>query len=229
MPLISASALDYLWQVQRLLPRGRVWQRGWGTLQAAYLITLMPTWARLHASLNGIVADVFPCTTVAMLPEWEATLGLPDPCVQPPLATLQQRTAAVCGKWSARGGQSVEYFERLAAGLGFQITIQTFAPFRTGRSRTGDRLYSEEWAYAWRIDVQGNVGSIVYFRTGQSAAGEPLQTWGIAQLECIIGAMAPAHTIPIFAYKITSSIWDGGASIWDNGLSVWDQDAILVQ
>jgi uncharacterized protein YmfQ (DUF2313 family) len=227
MPLINASALDYLWQFQRLLPRGRVWQRGWGTLQAAYLLTLMPTWARLHASFNALVVDVFPCSTVGMLPEWEASLGLPDPCVQPPLATIQQRTAAVCAKFAARGGSSIEYFMRLGASLGYQIEIQTFKPFRTGQSRTGDRLYSEEWIFAWRINIQGDVGSITYFRSGKSSAGERLATWGIQQLQCILAEFAPANTIPIWAYQINSSIWDGGASIWDSGLSVWDEGVIV--
>ena len=225
--MTTPTAAEYLWQFQRLLPRGRVWQRGWGTLQAAHLLTLMPSWVRLHARADNVVVDAFPCSTVELLPEWEASLGLPDPCVQPPLATIQQRTAAVCAKWSARGGSSAEYFERLAAGMGFQITIETFKPFRTGQSKTGDRLYSEAWAFACRISVQGNVGSIIYFRTGKSTTGEPLESWGIKQLECIIGEFAPANTIPIYAYRITSSIWDGGASIWDHGLSVWDQNAVI--
>lgn len=225
LPVPTSS--DYLWQFQRLLPRGRVWHRGWGTLQAEALLTLMPTWVRLHLRADNLIGDAFPCSTVELLPEWEATLGLPDPCVQPPITTLQQRTAAVCSKFAARGGSSREYFERLAASLGYQITITTFQPFRTGQSRTGDRLYSEAWAFAWRIDVQGDVGTVIHFRTGQSTTHEALATWGIQQLECMIAASAPANTIPIYAYKITSSIWDGGLSIWDQGTSIWDENAIV--
>jgi uncharacterized protein YmfQ (DUF2313 family) len=221
--LPTASASDYLWQFQRLLPRGRVWHRGWGTLQAADLLTLMPTWARLHARANDLIGEVFPCTTTELLQEWEATLGLPDPCVQPPLATVQQRTAAVCAKFVARGGSSRAYFTHLAASLGFQIQIETFSPFRVGISRAGDPLCGEDWAFAWRITVQGNAGAIVYFRVGQSAAGERLATWGIQALQCLIEASAPANTIPIWAYRINSSQWDDGASLWDNGDSIWDE------
>lgn len=223
----ALTPADYLWQFQRLLPRGRIWHRGWGTVQAEQLLTLMPTWVRLDARAQNLLIDAFPCSTRELLPEWEATLGLPDPCVQPPLATIQQRAAAVCAKFSARGGSSIEYFERLAAGLGYQITIHTFAPFRTGQNRTGDRLYGAAWAFAWRIDVQGNVGTVTYFRAGQSTTHEPLATWGLYQLECMIAANAPANTIPIYAYRIDSSIWDGGASIWDQGTSIWDEDVVV--
>jgi uncharacterized protein YmfQ (DUF2313 family) len=57
----------------------------------------------LDARAGQLIPDAFPCSTVELLPEWEATLGLPDPCVQPPLTTLQQRQAAVCAKLVARG------------------------------------------------------------------------------------------------------------------------------
>ena len=225
--LVDASAEDYLWQFQRLLPRGRIWHRGWGTVEAQDLLTLMPQWARLHASANDLIGDTIPCSTVHMLPEWEATLGLPDPCVQPPLTTLQQRTAAVCAKFAARGGQSQEYFIHLAASLGFQIEIATYTPFRVGLSSVGDPLCSEDWAFAWQVIVQGNVGTITYFRTGASSAGEPLAAWGIQGLQCAIEAAAPADTTIIWVYAVNSSVWDGGASIWDQGDSIWDQGVIV--
>jgi len=225
MMLPQASAIDYLWQFQRLLPRGRVWHRGWGTMQAQELLTLMPTWARLHASANAVVPDVFPCSTVGMLPEWEATLGLPDPCTGP-LPTVQQRTAAVCGKFVARGGSSRAYFIHLAASLGFQIEIDTFKPFYASQARAGDPLYSEEWAYAWRVTVQSE-STVIYFRAGESSAGEPLADWGHDLLHCMFVQYAPADSIIIWGYAINSSIWDDGASIWDGGDSVWDKGAII--
>ena len=215
------SAADYLWQFQRLLPRGAIWHRGWGTVQAQDLLTLMPTWARLHARTNNLLIDAFPCTTDELLPEWEATLGLPDPCIGE-LPTVQQRQAAVCAKFAARGGQSIDYFVRLAASLGYTITITQFAPFRAGVNCAGDPDNSDDWAYAWQVNVDaGPDETITYFRADQSHAGEPLAAWGDEALECLIREYAPAHTTVIFAY-VTESVWDQGASIWDGGASRWD-------
>lgn len=222
--LVPATATDYLWQFQRLLPRGRIWHRGWGTVQAEQLLTLMPTWARIHASANALVGDVFPCSTVGMLPEWEASLGLPDPCTGP-LPTIQQRTAAVCGKFAARGGQSREYFIHLAASLGYQIEINTFKPFYASQGRAGDRLYDEAWAFAWQVTVLAS-DTITYFRVGESAAGEPLEDWGHNLLECELSNYAPAHSTIIWGYQIDASIWDQGYSIWDVGDSIWDEGQV---
>jgi len=218
MPPPVYSALDYLWQTQRLLPRGRVWHRGWGTAQAQYLLTLMPTWARLNQRAADLVVDAFPCSTTELLPEWEQSLGLPDPCTGP-LSTLQERQAAVCAKFSARGGQSIAYYTALAASLGFSITITQYAPFRVGVNRAGDHLRGRAWAFAWTITAPAV--TTTYFRVGKSTAGEPLASWGNKLLEYAITNVAPSHTTPIFAY-ITESIWDSGASAWDGGASRWD-------
>jgi uncharacterized protein YmfQ (DUF2313 family) len=219
MPLPVATAIDYLWQFQRLLPRGRVWHRGWGTLQAADLLTLMPTWARLHTRAGEVIAETFPCSVAAeMLPEWEATLGLPD-CE--PLQTIQQRQAAVCAKFSMRGGQSIDYFIELAAAHGYAIQIETHSAFRVDINRADEPLYDSAWDYAWTVISAED--TYVYFRTDASHADEPLATWGNAPLECLIETYAPAHTIPMFEYGYPFSIWDNGSTIYDDPPSIWDQ------
>ena len=220
----SPTAEDFLWQFQRLLPRGRIWQRAWGTVQAEQLLTLMPTWVRLNARATNLIIDSFPCSTVELLPEWEASLGLPDPCTGP-LATLQARTAAVCAKFAARGGQSQEYFIRLAASLGYQIEIETFKPFYASQGYAGYPCYDEQWAYCWRIIVQGD-DTVVWFRASASAAQEPLADYLATLVQCVIENLKPADSTIIWAYRIDSAIWDQGSSIWDAGSSIWDQGEV---
>lgn len=218
--LPTYSATDFLWQFQRLLPRGRVWHRGWGWLQAEVLLTLMPAWVRLHGRLNDLIAEIFPCSTYELLPEWEATLGLPDECIGE-LDTIAQRQAAVCTKFRARGGQSVDYFIALAAAAGYTITIEQFAPFRASINSAGDPLYSEDWAYTWQINADAT--TIVYFTADHSVAGDPLAAWGNETLMCLIERYAPAHTTIIWGFG-GASVWDRGTSIWDDGESEpWDQ------
>lgn len=219
MPLPVADAFDYLWQFQRLLPRGRVWQRGWGSVQAADLLTLMPTWARLHTRAGEVISETFPCSVAAeMLPEWEATLGLPD-CE--PLGTIQQRQAAVCAKFSMRGGQSINYFIALAAANGFTIEITQFSAFRVDLNSAEDLLNDAAWDYAWMVVAPQE--TITYFSADLSHAEEPLEYWSNAELECLINEYAPAHTVVMFQYWQPYSEWDDSASTWDDGDSVWDQ------
>ena len=184
------TAIEYLWAFQRLLPRGRLWQRAWGTVQAEHLLTLMPTWARLSARANDLIGDAFPCTTTDLLPEWEASLGLPDPCTGP-LGSIQERVAAVCAKFTARGGQSVAYFIAVCEALGFgDVTIDEFPP--TTGIVAGP-------VYTWRVNIYAAT-STVWFRTGVSTAGDPLASWGSNVLECTLQLLKPAHTTIIFAY-----------------------------
>lgn len=218
------SPEDYLSQFQKMLPRGRVWHRGWGWMQDADLLVLMPLWSRLQARLNDLITEIFPCSTTGMLPEWELTLGLPDPCTGP-LPTQQQRTAAVCGKFAGRGGSSREYFIHLAASLGFQIEIETYHPFTASQSRAGDPVYDEKWAYAWRVIAEPT--QVLFFQAGLSAAGDPLATWGNTLLECEFNRLKPAWTQIVFAYQLALSNWDDGFSIWDTGDSLWDEGLIV--
>jgi uncharacterized protein YmfQ (DUF2313 family) len=197
MPLLSFTAQDYLIQFQRLLPRGRVWQRGLEWVQAADLLTLMPTWSRLQAVLNTLIAEIFPCTTRQLLPEWEETLGIPDDCTGS-LGNLQEQQQAVCLKFTARGGQSKTYFINLAEQLGYEITITEFAPFRAGINRAGDPVNGYGWAHTWRITA---TAPMTYFRAGISDAGDHLRDWGSKLFECTMDAIKPAHTILIFAYR----------------------------
>lgn len=226
MPPPVYTPEDYLAQFQRLLPRGRVWHRGWGLVQDADLLALMPMWARLQARVNDLIGQIFPCSTTELLPEWEETLGLPDECTGP-LATTEQRTAAVCGKFAGRGGSSRAYFIHLAISLGFEVTIEEYVPFTASRSRAGDRVYDEKWAWAWKI-VAAPV-QVQYFLAGHWTAGDPLATWGNKLLQCEIERVKPAWTQVVWSYVLSSSRWDNTASVWDDGESIWDQGIIIDQ
>jgi uncharacterized protein YmfQ (DUF2313 family) len=209
------SALDYLWQFQRLLPRGRIWHRGWGTLQAQHLLTLMPTWARLDERASELITETFPCSVASeMLPEWEATLGLPD-CGE--LGTIYQRQVAVCAKFAMRGGQSIAYFKALAAAYGYQIQIEQNSAFRVDLNSADDLLNDAAWDYTFTVIA--TTESYIYFRTDLSHAEEPLVAWGNEQLECLIRTYAPAHTYPMFEYVDPTATWDA-----DTTVAIWDAD-----
>ena len=113
------------------------------------------------------------------------------------LGNLQRRQQAVCVKFTARGGQSMAYFTAIAETLGYTITITEFAPFRAGINRAGDPVYGAGWAYVWQIIA---TAPIIYFRAGQSTAGEPLRSWGSRLFECTMDEIKPAHTVLLFGY-----------------------------
>jgi uncharacterized protein YmfQ (DUF2313 family) len=191
------SAADYLAALQALLPRGRVWPRDAEAVITKTLSALAPTYERQNARSNQLIVDAFPASTIELLPEWEKTLGLPDPCAGAS-PTIAARRAHVVARFKALGGQSVPYFIAYAQALGYAITITEYAPARVGISCAGNPLNGPDWAHAWQINAA--LHTVVRAQVGVSQAGEPLAYWNNAVLECQLREVMPAHTVLIFSY-----------------------------
>lgn len=166
-------------------------------MQTHALEGFAPSYVRQNARDNQLLVDAFPVTTTELLPEWEETLGLPDPCAGEAPTTAARR-AQVIARIKALGGQSEAYFIAFAASLGYSITISEFTPFRMGQQRMGDQLGGPDWAFAWSI--HSPYVSEIFFQTGLSAMGDALASWNNNVLECEMATIKPAHTVLIFAY-----------------------------
>lgn len=189
---------DFLAGIQNLLPTGPVWPRDGDAQLTQTMAALVKTYTRQAARSVNLLDDAFPVSPLELLPEWELSLGLPDPCAGV-LATVQQRQQQVAARFIAGGGQSVAFFINYAATLGFPITIAEFSPFRVGINRVGDPLRGAAWAHAWQVNAP--TFSVGHFRVGEDAVGEPLAWWGNNVLQCELLRLAPAQTALLFSYS----------------------------
>ncbi|MES2034885.1 MAG: putative phage tail protein [Pseudomonadota bacterium] len=186
------STLDYTQALTALLPRGRVWPKDPGSAQHAVMAGFAPTFQRLDARAQTLLVEAFPATTTELLPEWEDSLGLPDPCDGPD-QTVDQRRAQVLNKFVSAGGQSVLYFEGVLARLGYPTaTITQYAPFRVGIDHVGFPIYGIEWIYHWTINLP--TLSIFWFEVGVSSVPGPLFAISDQAVFCVIDDLKPAHT-----------------------------------
>ncbi len=197
MPVPSYSAAALLGALQRLLPRGRVWSRDPDSVQAQVLGSLMPIYARQSDHAAALLVDCFPATSVELLPEWEATLRLPDPCAGPE-PTIALRQAQVVARLTNTGGQSVPYFVGYAATLGFPVTITEYAPARADLLCADEPVYDPAWAHYWLVTAAGV--EVTYFVADDSYADEPLAAYGSTVLSCELGRLKPAHTTVSFSF-----------------------------
>jgi uncharacterized protein YmfQ (DUF2313 family) len=191
------KAADFLAAMQALLPRGRVWPRDPDAVQTKVLSGLAPSYERQTARANYLLVDAFPSTTYELLPEWESTLGLPDPCAGT-APTIAARRAQVIARLTAQGGASIPALTAFAASLGYTVAITQYTQARAGMLRAGQPCCGYDWNFAWKITAPLN--TVVRAVAGSMAAGDPLASWGNKVLECEFRAVMPAHTIPIFAY-----------------------------
>lgn len=187
---------DFTDQLLALLPTGRVWPRDFDTIMRATMAGLAPTYRRNLDRGNDLLIDAFPATTVELLPEWEKSLGLPDPC-EGPAPTIPKRQAQVLARFVSTGGQTVDYFIAVAASLGYPITVTEFAASRFGM-RFGRRFGGIAWNYTWQVTAP--LYGIAPFRFGANRFGDRFSTFGNEVLECVLNSLKPAHTVLIFNY-----------------------------
>ncbi|ABE29933.1 hypothetical protein DR64_726 [Paraburkholderia xenovorans LB400] len=211
----NLTADDFLLALQALMPRGRVWPRDADAVQTKTLSGCAPTYVRLTNRANELLVDGFPATAYELLPEWESSLGLPDPCAGA-APTIPQRQAQVVARFANSGGQSLAYFIEYAASLGYTVTIEQYIQARAGLLKAGDPCCGYDWNFAWKITAPFQ--SFTYAVAGAMGAGDPLVAWGNDVLECELRAIKPAHTIPIFAYGFTGTL-DGTFTLDESALA----------
>lgn len=196
---MALTYLDYLRQLQSLLPSGPAWTRE----PDSYLEKLQKSLAVEFSRIDQRGADLFdqvdPRTADEMLAEWEKLLGLPDACMGD-IDSALGRHAVAHAKLTASGGASKAYFEELAERLGYDVTITEFGTFMVELGSVGDPLGDEEgWNLIWQIN--GPSVTVTDFSCGISTCGQPLRSWGNDLLECAFSRLKPAHTKLIFAYE----------------------------
>ena len=193
-PAVNLTTADFLAQAWALMPPGNAW-----TTDPAMndLLTGFAAYASQvnQDAVNFIEIEADPYQTTAMLPDWEAAFGLPDPCVTDFL-TLAQRRNALVARIDGQGGASVPFLIRYAAQLGYQITITQYRPYLC-TSLCTDTLYSTAWRFFFGVHAPAVT---IYPFTCVSGCDEPLQSWTNQLLECEFRRIAHAETTPLFFY-----------------------------
>ncbi|MBJ9157421.1 DUF2313 domain-containing protein [Citrobacter sp. FDAARGOS_156] len=193
------SQNDYATALGALLPTGRAWPRKSKTVQAAVLRALGNSFQRSDSDAVNLITGAFPATATVMLSEWESTLGLPNDCSIGEIGGISDRQRSVVSKLISTGGLNRDYYIRVAAALGYTITITQFRPAMSGMSACGDALNGDEWPFTWRINAPET--TVKYALSGAAYCVDPLASWGNKQLECAINKIAPSHLNLIFSYS----------------------------
>jgi uncharacterized protein YmfQ (DUF2313 family) len=189
----AVGSARYRGMLQRLLPRGLVWNLEPDSVLGRLLEGHGAEHWRVEQRGLALLREADPRTTVEMLEDWERVVGLPDPCTGA-LEGLAQRRAAIAARLGALGAQTPAFYVSLAAALGYTITITEFDMFTVGMT-VGLPLNG----LAWQVNAPAT--TVSFATVGQSVAGDPLATWGNLLLECVLERAKPAHTVVLFSYS----------------------------
>ncbi|MDG6895031.1 YmfQ family protein [Volucribacter amazonae] len=156
---------------------------------------------RLEQGATELLNVVDPQTSNQMLADWERLCGIKTNLN----LTYSQRVRKVILQLNAIGGLSIPYFTQLAESIGYQIEIKEFSPLNNDLPNVGDipiaNSSTDTLIYMWRVTVINGDDNIIYFRAGQSLAGERLVQFGDRVIEEFFKDLKPAHTYCYFAYK----------------------------
>jgi uncharacterized protein YmfQ (DUF2313 family) len=198
---------DYTQAFLNLLPDGRIWDKDPGSPMAQVVAALVPPFTVLSNRASNLIDDAFIGSTTELLPEWEASLGLPDPCLGT-VPTVPERRAEAVARFVGLGGQSIPFYVAYAAALGYTITITEFAPFRVDYSKTDTPLFDGSVAYTWQVIVSG--ANSWTFKVDLNTADERLGDFGNGVLVCELTRLAPAYTQLLFG---TAPVLVGGGTL----------------
>lgn len=183
--------------MQALLPTGPALPREPGTPFHALLGALAGELATVLGRARALRDEADPRAADELLADWERVAGLPDPCLGA-APTVAQRRARLVQQLTEARGQSPAFFVGLAAALGRNASVTEFTEHDCEQAcETG--VHDTAWRFAWRLTLPiGSTG--VFEATCEDGCETPLAQWGDSVVECVVGALKPAHTILIFAY-----------------------------
>lgn len=201
--MVGHSAAAYRAQLQALLPTGAAWPREEGAVLTQLLSGWAEEFARVETRMEQLIAEFDPRTAYETLPEWEAALGLPDPCTAA-VTAIDARQLNVWRKLAYQAGQTPAFYIAMAASIGFEIEIHEFDPDVDDYDASlAAAVAAGRWRYVWRVHVL-NGDDFSYFRMGDAVGRRFVEGDQAMDLECIIKAAKPAHTHVIFSYPEAS-------------------------
>ncbi len=194
---MGRSVDTYRAELAQLLPPGDAFANTEGSELANVLTATADELVRVDGRAQDLIREADPRTTDEMIEDWERVCGLPDDCTGG-AETAEERRLLVTAKIVERGGQSISFFESLAAALDYDVEIEEYHAFRAGDD-AGDPAYDDDWAHVFGVLVPDEV-TVRWFKAGAARAGDPLATWGDDALECVFSRAKPAHSIALFFY-----------------------------
>ena len=191
---MALDAAAYEAQLRSLLPRGRAWTLAPGSVLSRVLAVAAAALRRVDGLVTSPLDEALASRALALLPEWETELGLPDACTGLG-ATVQERRAALLFKMIHPEFGNLDTFRAVARRYGATLVFteldQAWADAIAGLDTTNGR-----WRYVWGISIPTYV-EIREFTTLSSAA-DPLVSFAgdgaVSEIACRLRQMAPAHT-----------------------------------
>lgn len=147
----AARGDDLADMLAALLPPGRAWNFKRGGVALRLIDAIATELARTWLKVDELLREIDPGTAHALLAEWEAALGLPDPCLGGTFQDEEARRAAVVAKIQGNAPITLGSILNLAASIGQTATYFSLKTARAGSMRSGDRCYGVDFTFVFGL------------------------------------------------------------------------------
>lgn len=215
MATTQAMIEKYRDLLENVFPKGRLWTFKEQPVLRGLLESFAVELCRVDQRVLDALREADPRLTDELLEDWERMLGLPDEC-SPEVQTPEERRNQVVQKYTNVGGLSEEFYEFVAAQLGFPTTdVFNYVNFIVGRGTVGQPLtnYFDEtlevgetigqplaiwgWRYVWGVEMPAT--SVETLEVGEEI-GVGLREFTNPVLECTYKKLKPAHSAVFFTF-----------------------------
>lgn len=172
----SLTATELTEMLAANLPPGPAWV---GAGVEGFVAGSAAELARLHNLIATLVAESDPCRCDALLEEWLAVAGLPDPCWQADPATDDEAKAALRAHITMRVGQRASAMEahiQSTLGLDVEVLIGQHTSFLADISEADDELWDGDGSFVFDVEYPS------------ATAADALR-----RLRCFVNRFKPAH------------------------------------
>jgi uncharacterized protein YmfQ (DUF2313 family) len=173
----------YLKLLQSLLPKGKIWNRVSGSTLTKFLWGLAGEYARIEGRGFDLFEESLPSQISELLTDYEIEYGLYEENINLG-KTVEERVQAIVAKTLEYGRTDKEYFEDLAADLGYTIIIEEFDPAWCGVVVCGEACGPLVNMFYWKIWITVEDGI----------------NYNIERLIQEIQKFKPAHTLVLFDF-----------------------------
>lgn len=195
---MAVSPDRYRQHLQALLPPGIALQTEPDSELDTLLGRIAGYLAEVDANAQIVLAETTdPRRTLKLLPEWEASLGLPDSCTVGE-QTLLARQQAIIAKLTDTGGARIPRYLQITNALGYPNATITRFRDHTCELTCEEPVCEREWRFVWQLNLPGGTRQVD--STCESGCEEPIRTWGDTLLDCVIHREAPATGTVLISY-----------------------------
>lgn len=201
-----------------LLPRGLAWDRE-DPVRQSIVAAQCTELSRVDVRADGLLRELDPHFTFALLDDWEVELGLPE-CAAP--TTIEARRAAILAKLLAEGGhgQGKGWWTDFLTGLGYppEYFLQG-QEVMTCNDDCIDVVWDEEWMYVWQISVQTGIDDalLVCFVNHNALLGSlPLVHFMWSSFSVIVDP-APLYGVAVTDVGFAAAVGEDGLNLYAGG------------